>query len=101
MRNVAAFGRFVEEIEQRLGDQLQTHQLRTLVHLYTYGETSQTALMKAIGVPKTTHSRNIARLDGFVENYTDDEDRRTKMVRLTRKGRSVLGQAAQAAFGGS
>ena len=61
---------------------------------------SQQALADRLGVPP---SRMVAKVDalegaGLVERRTDPADRRIRELHLTRKGRGLLGRAAQIAI---
>lgn len=109
--NLAAVGRFLEALEKQTDEAgLVAKQIQILLVLYTAGETSQSNLMRVIGTKaKTTHSRHITKLSvgdkpllrngpGWVENYDDPVDRRTKLVRLTPRGRALLDRVIEATF---
>ena len=78
---------------------IPSQQLLLLLALYNQSSLSQSRLETYTGVSGASNSRNIAKLGqgefgkkghGLVESYEDPQDRRTKMVRLTPKGASLL-----------
>lgn len=75
---------------------IEAQQMRLLTSLYIHGELNMLDLPKYTGVERTANSRNVdkARERGLVERQEDDTDRRFKIVRLTRKGRQLLEEAA-------
>lgn len=110
LETLATIGRFLEALEEGTDHaSLGAQQIQLLIALYTYGEMSQQALMKHTGAQKTTHSRHIAKLSvgenpltrngpGWIESYEDVMDRRTKLVRLTPRGRAMLDRVTEATF---
>lgn len=81
-------------------------QVLLLLALYTYGQLSQQQLETYTGVTRSSNSRNIAKLGpgekpwlskgpGWVESYEDPMNRRTKMVRLTPTGTTLIRAALE------
>ncbi|MBI5031991.1 MAG: winged helix-turn-helix transcriptional regulator [Chloroflexi bacterium] len=73
---------------------LHSTQLTLLVALLGAGETPITPLARALAMDRTTLARNLRPLErqGLVE-IASGEDQRTRMVRLTAKGRQTVAQA--------
>lgn len=74
---------------------LKATQFTLLVALARSGSAAVTALSRALGMDRTTLTRNLKPLQrqGWVEIVTG-EDRRTRAIRLTGAGRKALGQAS-------
>lgn len=98
--------------------QLRPHGIRAtqftaLVVLSLSGSVTIGELARAIGVERTTLSRNLARLErrGWIEIAGAEEDARARIVAITPKGRAILlaalpawraaQSAAQSAVGGA
>jgi DNA-binding MarR family transcriptional regulator len=66
-------------------------QFTILVMLMGYGGTPVSVLAKAIGMNRTTLTRNIAVLEtkGWVTGRTDDKDARAHIISVTDTGRAV------------
>src|SRR6476661_7294280 len=85
---------------------LTTSQFSVLSHLDRLGSVGVAVLAQAMGMARTTLTRNLAPLEraGLVEIVPGEDDRRRKDLRLTRAGRDKLRAArphwrrAQAAF---
>jgi DNA-binding MarR family transcriptional regulator len=71
---------------------LRATQLPILVALGSVGEMALTALADAIGVDRTTLTRNLAVLEqrGLVTAATDDQDARVRLISITPAGRAAL-----------
>lgn len=80
-----------------------------LLSLYVHGTLNQQELEKHTGVSRSSNSRNIAKLGigerssnrsgpGYVESFEDPKNRRTKLVRLSPKGRKLIEEAWTRAF---
>lgn len=67
-------------------------QLDVLARLYSYGETTQTALAQELYLAKSTVSGILDRLErrGLVRRDRKEKDRRTAIVTLTPRGEVVL-----------
>lgn len=101
---VAAFGEALQAIAR---DPFMTlPQINLLLQLYVHGQIMQQELPRYTMVEKSANSRNIAKLGpgerptilegpGWIEAYEDPMNRRTKIVRLTPRGRALLEQAAK------
>jgi DNA-binding MarR family transcriptional regulator len=73
-------------------------QFTILVNLALRGGMPITALAKALGMERTTLTRNMALLvtKGWAESRADDEDARTHLISITDKGRAVVLKALPA-----
>jgi DNA-binding MarR family transcriptional regulator len=73
-------------------------QFTILVNLMLRGGTPITALAKALGMERTTLTRNVALLaaKGWAESQADDGDARTHIVSITDQGRAVVLEALPA-----
>ena len=106
--NLTRMSRFLEVLtKETTGVTMTTEMVQILLELYSYKEMSQQSLMRTIGTAKTTHSRHLAKLSvgenplarngpGWVESYEDAVDRRTKLVRLTPRGRALIDRVTEA-----
>lgn len=109
MKAIGVTSRFLETlIAETKDNQMPMQQLVLLVQLYVHLELNQQDLYKYTGVEKSANSRNIAKLGagerpllspgpGWVESVEDPNNRRTKIVRLTLKGRRMLDRVAESA----
>lgn len=98
----AAAANFMSALCEATGDYtMPLQQVLLLLALFNHGELAQQELVKYTGVARSSNSRNIAKLGigdsawkangpGWVESYEDPMDRRTKMVRLTPKGKALI-----------
>lgn len=77
---------------------LRITQFTILANLILRGATPVTALAAALGVDRTTLTRNLALLErsGWVETRADENDARTHLVSVTAKGRAVANDALPA-----
>jgi DNA-binding MarR family transcriptional regulator len=106
-RTLAMSASFTEALQGAIKDPYVTvSQQLLLVQLYVHGEVLQGDLEKYTLVAKSSNSRMVAKLGqgenptkeagpGWVESYEDLTNRRTKIVRLTTKGRTLLERAAK------
>jgi DNA-binding MarR family transcriptional regulator len=74
---------------------LRTTQFTLLTNLMLRGPTSMGALAKALGMDRTTLTRNVAVLEGagWAQIRTDDTDARSHIVSVTEAGREVVSAA--------
>ena len=74
---------------------LRITQFTILANLILRGATPVTALAEALGVDRTTLTRNLALLErnGWIETRTDEHDARTHLVCATASGRVVADDA--------
>ena len=74
---------------------LRITQFTILANLILRGATPVTALAEALGVDRTTLTRNLALLErsGWIETRADENDGRTHLVLATAKGRAVASDA--------
>jgi DNA-binding MarR family transcriptional regulator len=74
---------------------IEANQMHMLWVLYVEGQIPANRLARLIGMDPSTASRNVAVLEqrGFVSAVPVPEDRRQRLVGLTRSGRSVLHRA--------
>jgi DNA-binding MarR family transcriptional regulator len=73
-------------------------QFTILVMLMLRGGTAISVLAKALGMDRTTLTRNVGLLDtnGWVQSQTDGDDARTRIIAVTPKGRAVVRAALPA-----
>ena len=73
-------------------------QFTILVMLMLRGGTAISALAKALGMDRTTLTRNVGLLEanGWVQGRTDGEDARIHIIAVTPKGRAVVRAALPA-----
>jgi DNA-binding MarR family transcriptional regulator len=71
---------------------LRTGQFTLLTNLMLRGPTPMGALAKALGMERTTLTRNVAVLEGrgWAQTRTDEADARTRTVSITEAGREVV-----------
>lgn len=83
----------VEEIDQVLDVEINFSYLSVLCHIIDLGEPAMSELSRVCGIRLSTLTRVIDRLveRGFVERGQDLSDRRVVRVRLTEKGKEVVG----------
>ena len=76
---------------------LKVTQLPILVGLGSNGDTSVTALADAIGLDRTTLTRNLKVLEqrGLIRTVEHDDDARVRLVALTLEGSRVLAGALE------
>jgi DNA-binding MarR family transcriptional regulator len=101
---------FVLALNKATGDNtMPSQQITLLLSLYVHGTVNQSELEELTGVKRSSNSRNIAKLgmgeqawsdEGpkYLENFEDLQNRRLKMVRLTAKGRALVGDCLDQAF---
>jgi DNA-binding MarR family transcriptional regulator len=106
VRVLGAASAFIESLAKHTGIKtLETQQQLLLLSLYIHGDLNQLDLERYTGMRKSSNSRNIARLGegehpsvergpGWVESYEDPENRRSKLVRLTPRGKALLEKVA-------
>ena len=70
-------------------------QFTILANLILRGATPVAALAEALGVDRTTLTRNLALLErnGWIETRADESDARTHLISATAKGRAVARDA--------
>jgi DNA-binding MarR family transcriptional regulator len=73
-------------------------QYSVLTALSEQGQSDQVTISREVGLERTTVAEVLSRLQGrgLVVRTKSDEDQRVKLVKLTRKGRALLAQMAQA-----
>lgn len=76
---------------------LKITQLPILVGLRSRGDVPVTALAEALGLDRTTLTRNLRVLDerGLVTSVECDDDARVRLVSLTGEGREILAAALE------
>jgi DNA-binding MarR family transcriptional regulator len=89
-------GLFAQETEEHGVTPVQYSVLTILVSL---GEMDQNTLALEIGLERTSVAEVLPRLEarGVVERRQSTQDRRVKLVRITRKGRALVKRMEQAA----
>jgi DNA-binding MarR family transcriptional regulator len=77
---------------------LRVTQFTILANLILRGATPVTALAEALGMDRTTLTRNLALLEhkGWIETRNDENDARTHLVSATAKGRAAANDALPA-----
>lgn len=101
--------KFIEALSELTDDNLMPmQQMVLLVQLRVHGQLNQQELSQFTGVEKSSNSRNIAKLGagerphieagpGWLESFEDPANRRSKLVRLTPKGKAMLDEAMKRA----
>lgn len=102
---------FIKSLSELTGDDtMPSQQQLLLLSLYVHGTLNQQGLEDLTGVKRSSNSRNISKLGigekpveelgpKLLESFEDPLNRRTKLVRLTPKGRAIVTQAWERAFG--
>lgn len=105
---VQAFIRALCDLTQ--DDTMPSQQQLLLLCVYVHGQVNQGDLETYTGVRKNSNSRNIAKLGdgerpteapgpGFIRTEPNLKDRRANLVSLTPKGRALLDECWERAFG--
>jgi DNA-binding MarR family transcriptional regulator len=104
--NVASFIKNISELTEDYT--MPSQQQLLLLGLFVRGVTNQADIEELTGVKRSSNSRNITKLGigergetgpKLVESFEDPMDRRTKLVRLTPKGKDLLESAWNKSFG--
>jgi DNA-binding MarR family transcriptional regulator len=74
---------------------IEANQMAMLWVIHSGGSTPARDVARAAGMDQSTASRNLALLEvrGLIETRAPEEDRRRRLVRLTRKGEATLQRA--------
>lgn len=109
--DISRTGAFIKTLSDLTGDYtMPSQQQLLLMALFVHGTTNQSDLESMTGVKRSSNSRNISKLGvgehvwssdgpGYVESYEDPMNRRTKAVRLTPKGKSLMEECWKRSFG--
>jgi DNA-binding MarR family transcriptional regulator len=107
--DIANVASFIKSLSDLSGDYtMPSQQQLLLLGLYVNGVTNQADIEEMTGVKRSSNSRNITKLGfgergeinapRFLESFEDPMDRRTKLVRLTPKGKALVESAWLKAF---
>lgn len=103
--DIAKVNDFIKALSELTGDDtMPSQQQLLLLGLFVHGVTNQADIEELTGVKRSSNSRNITKLGigersasepgpRWVESFEDPMDRRTKLVRLTPKGRELIDSA--------
>jgi len=108
--DIAKVNEFIKALSELTGDDtMPSQQQLLLLGLFVHGVTNQADIEELTGVKRSSNSRNITKLGigersssepgpRWVESFEDPMDRRTKLVRLTPKGRELIESAWTKSF---
>ena len=98
--DIANVASFIKNLSEMTGDYtMPSQQQLLLLGLFVHGVTNQADIEELTGVKRSSNSRNITKLGigergdtgpKLVESFEDPMDRRTKLVRLTNKGKELV-----------
>lgn len=109
--DLARISAFIKALSELTNDStMPSQQQLLLLSLAVHGHLNQQAIEDYTGVKRSSNSRNIAKLGmgerpleapgpGYVQSEEDLRNRSAKIVSLTPKGRALIDEAWERAFG--